>query len=101
MKTLFITVLLVCSSAAFANNGGNSYPAPSENNTTGTKENKTVKQVKNVKSEDTQDKKQSATKRTTRVCNTNNVETPGYGIGSYFVEFVHRNNIKLVKLLAD
>lgn len=101
MKALFIAVLLVCSSAAFANNGNNG-PSPAENNTSGAKENKTVKQVKNVRTEDANEKKQTtATKRTSRVCNTNDVETPGYGIGSYFVEFVHRNNIRLVKLLAD
>jgi hypothetical protein len=104
MKALFTIFLLVCGATAFAHNGNgnNTTPSPSENNanTATLKENtKNTRQNKMIRAMETGEKPVS-TKRTSRVCDSD-LDAPGYGIGSYFVEFVHKNNIKLVKLLAD
>ena len=104
MKALFTIFLLVCGATAFANNGGNNTtPSPSENNTNTATLKETTKtsarQNKMIRAMETGEKPVSP-KRTSRVCDSD-LDAPGYGIGSYFVEFVHKNNIRLVKLLAD
>lgn len=102
MKTLFSIFLLVCGASVFAHNGGNTTPSPSESttNTTLLKENsKNTKQVRTTKISEYQEKQQAQPKKNSRICDCD--ETPGYGISSYFVEFVHKNNMKLVKFLAD
>jgi len=102
MKALFITFLLVCSASAFANNGDNTSPVPAENNTNTIARQTvkaTAKQSKAAKPAEDADKRTTA-KQTSRICDSN-PEAPGYGIGSYFVEFVHKNNIRLIKFLSE
>lgn len=103
MKALFVSFLLVCGVSAFAGNGDNTTsPTPAENNTnTVVKQTtKTTKQTKVAKPAEDNEKPQPAVKQTSRVCNSS-LDAPGYGIGSYFVEFVHKNNMRLIKLLSD
>ena len=108
MKALFIIFFMGLSFTAFANNGNNgnnTTPNPTENSTTVThtdKENKAEKTSKAsaVRTEDSTPVKTVSKKGTTRVCTTG-TEAPGYGIGSFFVEFVHNSNKKLARMFLD
>lgn len=108
MKALFIIFFMGLSFTAFANNGNNgsnTTPNPTENNTTVShtnKETKTEKATKAaaIKTEDTTIVRTVSKKESARVCTTGS-EAPGYGIGSFFVEFVHKSNIKLAKMFLD
>lgn len=108
MKKLLIILFLGFGFTAFANNGnnGDNTPNPTENaaieNTTAAKENKTAKISKPaVRTEDTVAAKPSAKKTSSRMCTTSSANTAGYGIGSFFVELVHSNNMKLIKMFLD
>ena len=108
MKKLFVILFLGLGFTAFANNGNNgssTSPNPTEGNTvvtTAAKEDKTVKITKSaIKAEDTVTTKPTVKKSNSRMCTTSTASTPGYGIGSFFVELVHSNNVKLIKIFLD
>lgn len=104
MKQLLTLLLLVLSASAFANTDKNTEPKPAvESHESVCK--KTA--PKAVKAQETAVKPAATTNAksyqpangTTKVCTT--AEKSTFGITGYFVDFVHRSNVKLVNMLID
>jgi hypothetical protein len=103
--TLFVFVL---GTAAFANTDDSFYPVPTVDNheTLGTKKGtgKIVKAQEPSKApafkeaEQPKEKPHKST-ATSKVCST--PERSTFGITGYFVDFVHKSNVKLVNMLLD
>lgn len=100
MKNLLTLMLLVLGTAAFANTDKNTEPKPaSETHETSVCRKTAAKQTKAQETAT----KPAATKEksngTTKACTT--AEKNPFGLTGYFVDFVHRSNVKLVNLLID
>lgn len=103
MKNLLTLALLVLGTAAFANTEKNTEPkpAPEIHETTGCKK----AAAKQAKVQETSAKPATASQKeyrnngTTKACTT--AEKSTFGLTGYFVDFVHRSNVKLVNMLID
>lgn len=101
MKKLLTLALLVFGIAAFAADGVN--PGTTGKTNTDPQEAKKVI-VKSLDEKDEKDKerpktKMAATRR--NACSTCTGVDPRFDVGGYFVEFINRNNLKLVKFLTE
>jgi hypothetical protein len=99
MKKLLTLIMLVFGLAAFASDGVN----PGTNCKTNTDPQEAKKVI--VKSlDDKEDKDRPKTKVVTtkrNACSTCTGVDPRFDVGGYFVEFINRNNLKLVKFLTE
>lgn len=105
MKNLLTLALLVLSTVAFANTEKNTEPkpAPETHETTGCRK----VAAKQAKAQETSAKpataatnqKEYRSNGTTKVCTT--AEKSTFGLTGFFVDFVHRSNVKLVNMLID
>ena len=96
MKKFLLVALLACGATAFANNTD----PHQEKRATATMQH-TAKESARQSKADTAVAKPEAdkpTRSTSHICSDNS----RYGIGAYIVEFINRNNVKIMKkLLAD
>lgn len=98
MKQLFIVLLLVLGSAAYANNNEGIVPPPNTDQETVTSKKITAKPrivetAKPVMQKEAHDKVPARKADTAKECSSR------FGITEYFVDIVHHSNVKLVKLL--
>ncbi|MCR5861455.1 hypothetical protein LRS05_04515 [Flavobacterium sp. J372] len=101
MKKLLTLAMLVFGVAAFASDGVN--PGTTCKTNTDPQEAKKVI-VKSLEEKDDKDKDRPKTKviETRRnACSTCTGVDPRFDVGGYFVEFINRNNLKLVKFLTE
>ena len=105
MKQLLTLLLLVLGTSAFANTEKNTEPKPATETHEATVCKKTAVKPAKVQ-ENTVAKPAAATPQkayhnngTSKACTT--AEKSAFGITGYFVDFVHRSNVKLVNMLID
>lgn len=103
MKNLLTLLLLVLGTSAFAYTEKNTEPKPAAetHDATACKKtaSKSAKVQETVAKPATAPQKEYRTNGTSKACTT--AEKSAFGITGYFVDFVHRSNVKLVNMLID
>ncbi|MHA3789871.1 hypothetical protein ACX0HA_16810 [Flavobacterium hauense] len=105
MKNLLTLLLLVLGTSAFANTEKNTEPKSSAEGHETTITKKTAAKTAKVQeaaikpAATTASQKEYHTNGTSKACTT--AEKSAFGITGYFVDFVHRSNVKLVNMLID
>lgn len=104
MKKLLTLAMLTFGIAAFANDG-NVTPGTTDKATATNQQEVKKAVVKPLEDKDDKDKEKPKTKAAATTkragCSTCTGVDPRFDIGGYFVEFINRNNLKLVKLLTE